>query len=276
MKVLTWNVNRAGESRRGLWEFLRREQPDIVLLQEVAGIPARVLDGYHSHRVAPRYFDGRRAPFSTAILSRGALDATPYLGSELPWVERIHRERRGWIIECRSVLPSGESIRVVSVHSPAFPIPESELAGVDVAGIQLTNNPKVWFTEILWALLRSTGVSADTHWIVAGDFNSSVKFDDPYDRGNRQIIERLNALGLTDCLSYFHSRAVPTFQHSGKSVIHQLDYCYVSSPLLSRLARADVPGQDEVFRTQPRLSDHLPIVCEFDGVSSDPDRPGDA
>ena len=35
MKVLTWNVNRASLSRRGVWERLEREDADIVLLQEV-------------------------------------------------------------------------------------------------------------------------------------------------------------------------------------------------------------------------------------------------
>ena len=34
MKVLTWNVNKAGElRRRELWEMVHREDADIVLLQ---------------------------------------------------------------------------------------------------------------------------------------------------------------------------------------------------------------------------------------------------
>ena len=38
MKVLTWNVNKAGESRRELWDMVQLEDADIVLLQEVTGI----------------------------------------------------------------------------------------------------------------------------------------------------------------------------------------------------------------------------------------------
>jgi len=182
MKVLTWNVNKAGESRRGLWEMLRREDADVVLLQEVTGIPRCIRDHYQCH-----------------------------------WV----------------------------------------------TGIKLTNNRDLWFTEILWALLRNAGISDDTNWIVAGDFNSSVLFDEPIDTGNREIIERLNALGLTDCLSHSHRGPVPTFQHTSKSVDHQLDYCYVNAPMLRRLRKARVPNHEEVFYTTPRLSDHLPIVCEF-------------
>ena len=35
MKVLTWNVNKASDSRTGVWERLAHENADIVLLQEV-------------------------------------------------------------------------------------------------------------------------------------------------------------------------------------------------------------------------------------------------
>lgn len=45
---------------------------------------------------------------------------------------------------------------------------------------------------------------------------------------------------------------------------HQLDYCYVNAPVLEWLNRACVPSQEQVFGPTPRLSDHLPIVCDFD------------
>ena len=264
MKVLTWNVNKAGElRRRKLWEMVQREDADIVLLQEVTGIPGWIRERYQCHWISPRYFEGDNAPFSSAVLSKGAIDATPYLESELEWVNKIYRERWGWIIGCEITLDTGERFRVVTVHSPAFPIPRDQWADVDVSGIKLTNNRKLWFTEILWALLRTASISDDTNWIVGGDFNSSVKFDEPKDRGNREIIERLNALGLTDCLSHFHDGPIPTFQQSRKTVEHQIDYCYVNTPILKRLTQARVPSHEDVFHPKPRLSDHLPILCEF-------------
>ena len=162
------------------------------------------------------------------------------------------------------MLKSGERFRVVSVHSPAFFVPRDQYADVDVSGIKLPENPELWFTEILWALLRSSAISRDTNWIVAGDFNSSVLFDKPRDRGNWRIGKRLNSLGLADCLKHCHFGPVPTFQHSGGSVRHQLDYCYVNAPMLERLTQARVPSREEVFDRKPRLSDHLPILCEFE------------
>ena len=264
MRVLTWNANKAGESRRGLWEMVQREDADIVLLQEVTGIPEWIRNQYQCHVISPRYFEGHNAPFFSAVLAKGMVDATPYLVSELEWVNKIYSERYGWIVGCEITLACGEKFRVVAVHSPAFPIPRDQWADVDISAVKLTNNPELWFTEVLWALLRSASISDDTNWIVGGDFNTSVKFDEPRDTGNREVVRRLNVLGLTDCLSRYHGGAVPTFQDSGKRIEHQLDYCYVNVPMLARLSRARVPSHEDVFLRKPRLSDHLPILCEFE------------
>ncbi|MDE2721629.1 endonuclease/exonuclease/phosphatase family protein [Candidatus Palauibacter polyketidifaciens] len=259
MKLLTWNVNKAGKARRELWETVQREDADIVLLQEVTGIPMWIQDRYECHPVSPRYFRGHNAPFSTAVLSKGSIDATPYLESGSAWVDRIYTERYGWIVGCKTTLDSGERFHVVSVHSPSFPIPPRLWTDVDVSGIKLVTNPRLWFTEILWALLRAACISDDTNWIVGGDFNRSVKH-----KGGQELIDRLKTLGLTDCLSHHHGGPAPTFQTWTKSVRHQLDYCYVNTPLLERLSEARVPRHEEVFDRKPRLSDHLPILCTFD------------
>ena len=264
MKVLTWNVNRAGESRTELWKFLQSEDADIVLLQEVIGIPRWIWKHYQCFSISPRYYEGGNAAYSTAVLSKGPIDATPYLSSELEWVNKIYTEHPGWIIGCETTLSTGEQFRVISVHLLAKSVPRELWADVDVSGIKLTNNPDIWLTEILYALLSTSKVADGTNWIVAGDFNSSVKFDFPVDKGNREIVYRMGALGLTDCLSHFHSGAVPTFQNPrGKVVEHQLDYFYVNAPMLDRLKQARVPDCEEVFNRNPRLSDHLPVVCEF-------------
>lgn len=266
MKVLTWNVNRAGESRRELWEVVQRENADIVLLQEVTRVPECLLNNYRCHLIRPRFFDGHNARFATAVLSKGLIDATPYLESGLDWVDRIFRERYGWIVGCEVTLGSGERFRVVSVHSPAFPVPRDQYADVDAAGVKLTTNPDLWFTEILWALLRAAAISDEMNWIVGGDFNMSVLFDEPKDRGNREIIQRLSRLGLVDCLSRSHGGPVATFRAARDgSVTHQLDYCFVNGPMLKRLRRpARVPSREDVFDREPPLSDHLPVSCEFD------------
>ena len=264
MKVITWNVNKASLSRGGVWTMLEQEDADIVLLQEVTRIPDEILRRYNCHARFPKFFGGHNARFQTAVLSRWRMNTTPFLASELEWVNKIQNTRYGWIHECEVVDRAGTRCRVVSVHSPAFAVPRKEIGDADFQAIKLKNNPKLWFTEILWSFLRNANLGDGTNWIVGGDFNSSVRFDRPRNRGNQEIIDRLNALGLTDCLSHHNKeQPVPTFQHTSKKVQDQLDYLYVNAPLLGRLKNARVPGREEVFDVSPRVSDHLPIVCEF-------------
>lgn len=265
MKVITWNVNRATESRTGLWEMVKHEDADIVLLQEVNRIPDSILSQYRCHQIWPCYFNGSNAPFSSAVLSKGSIDAAPNLKSDLEWIDKIYKEQYGWIVGCEVTFCSGERFQVVTVHSPAFYIPRNLWIDRDVSGVKLTNNRDLWFTEILWVLLRNAEVSNDTNWIVGGDFNSSVNFDKPYNRGNQEIIDRLNSLGLTDCLSHYHDGQVATYMGINRVIEHQLDYLYVNAPMLARLTRSRVPPLKDVFYQKPkRLSDHLPVVCEFD------------
>lgn len=263
MKVLIWNVNRAGATRQVVWEIIRREAPDIALLQEVTGFPEWVKERYQSHMIAPRYFGGHHANFKSAILSKWPMDTTPFLASSLDWVNAIHQERYGWLLESEVTRDDGGRLRLVSVHSPAFPIPDEALEGVDFFPIKLTNNPQLWFTEILWSLLREADLDDNTGWIIGGDFNSSLLFDVPVDRGNRQVADRMNALGLVDCAGYSHGSPIPTFQHTSGTVLHQLDYCYVNARMLNRLTEARVVDRADVFDQTKRLSDHLPLVCEF-------------
>lgn len=264
MKMITWNVNRASLSRVGTWKLLEQEDADIVLLQEVTRIPDEFLRHYNCHARFPKYFEDGNAPYQTVVLSKWRMNTTPFLASDVETVKRIQSTQYGWIHECEVVDGNGARYRVVAVLSHANAVPLAETNYKDFSALKLKNNRKLFFTEILWSLLQNANPGNDTNWIVGGDFNSSVRFDDEQNRGNREVIERLNDLGLKDCLSHHNGQPVPTFQHSSKAVEDQLDYLYVNAPLLDRLTSARVPGHDEVFGTNPRLSDHLPIVCEFD------------
>ena len=67
MKVITWNMRRAN-AQRPAWKFLKREAPDIALLQEVGSLPTWIQDTYKVHQVSPRFYAGHHAKFSTVIL----------------------------------------------------------------------------------------------------------------------------------------------------------------------------------------------------------------
>lgn len=104
------------------------------------------------------------------------------------------------------------------------------------------------------------------NWIVAGDFNSSVTFDFLWGkkpRGNQELINRLNSIGLTECLKYYSGKLTPTFRNpKGGKVIHQIDHMYVSKPLLQSVTKSYVGGSTKIFGDS--ISDHLPIVTDFE------------
>src|SRR6185312_1561139 len=108
----------------------------------------------------------------------------------------------------------GETLlRVVSVHSPAWEIDRSRLAGIDKSAVQLALSPDVWLSDCLWATLPREPSEA---WIVGGDFNLSETFDawKGGPRGNREYLERMAARGFTECLREVTGRVTPTFRNT--------------------------------------------------------------
>lgn len=262
-RIVTWNCRRASKSSQ-LWDYLLELDPDVAILQDYGTIPERVLQAYfHAQNTAVSV--GRGAPRSfTGILVKGESVEDIRLSAPTEWVARELEHFREFFTAKRIRLHSGVDLNVISAYSPAFPIDPTRLIGVDTMGIQLTHNRKMWGTELLWASLKALNFTVDDPFIVAGDLNSSETFDYPKPRGNREIIERMNALGLFDCLRTFKKQLTPTFRTPrGGFVIHQLDHLYVTDALLRNLTWCDVGSADRVFNTSPSLSDHLPIVADF-------------
>ncbi len=180
------------------------------------------------------------------------------------WVARELEDHRTCLTVKHVTLPNGMGLKVISVYSPAVRIDPARLIGVDTRGIQLTQNRHLWMSDLLWASLQTMSFGDDELLVVAGDFNSSETFDSPKPRGNREFMERMNALCLTECLRSFNGRLTPTFRTPrGGFVVHQLDHLYVTEALRKRLAWCGVGSAQRVFASTPSLSDHLPIVADF-------------
>lgn len=290
MKVLTWNMFNASsspeaESSAKKWESLLEMEPDVAMLQEVNGVPDSVSERYHVEYVKASFLRGDKAKFGTAVLAEKSdwkIGSEVTWKSEHDWINRIQERFPGWLVGRQVENRSGDRYMAVSVHSPAWPVWCEEykegksascklpaiceiLDGVDVTPVKLRHQPpeQLWFTEILWALLK--GAATGGKWIVAGDFNSSRLFDKPKNNGNGEIIARLNALGLLDCVFQHHGEREPTYWAFGERKkqppVHQLDYVYVSAPVLARLRDVALGGglsEEDKWR-----SDHLPVVCDF-------------
>jgi exodeoxyribonuclease-3 len=248
-----------------VWDLLSEFNPDIALLQEVSGIPDGLCVGCNlvRRRAITRYGTPQR--WDTVVLSRYPIASGLALTTSDSWVREQAEFFRGNLVSVRIAPPDSPLLNVVSVHSQAWEVAREKWAGTDMSHLKLAANPEIWCTEILWDLLRQTMPHVEGQWMVGGDFNSSPSLDDGVkgDRGNREIMSRMTSLGLVEVLLKHQKQLTPTFRNPrGGDVIHQLDHIFVSKGIGDRLIQCGVCPEERVFGAG--LSDHLPIIAEFE------------
>jgi endonuclease/exonuclease/phosphatase family metal-dependent hydrolase len=237
---------------------------DIALLQEVSALLKQFKDRYSVIQMHPVTKNGGQQKFKTMILGRGSLGQSITLRGPAPWVNTELRRFAGNLIGVEVNPDRARQLNVICVHSPAWPVARERLVGVDVAGIRLTQNRNVWVADLLWAALSLINPKSSDPWIIAGDFNLCETFDSwpGGPRGNREYLDRLQRLGLVDCLRYQRGALTPTLRklRSGAAT-GQLDYPFVTDELRSRLLACDTGSRQHVF--EGGLSDHLPVIADF-------------
>ena len=261
MRIVCWNMRRASRNSPA-WDHFIDLAPDLALLQEVGSMPRPVQELYSVNGLKAVTKSGRLQRFGTFILAREA-EVTPFhLESEVDWVDEQLRHFAGNLVASR-VRFSGTAFSVVSVYSPAWPLPREVWSGIDVSTIKLDLNPDIWVTELLWAAIKDRKIQDG--WIVGGDLNSSETFDYMWSggpRGNKQILDRMDAGGFTEVLRHSQGQLTPTFRNPrGGRIVHQMDHLFVSNDFLPRLQSCVVGDASQVFDFS--LSDHLPIVADF-------------
>jgi endonuclease/exonuclease/phosphatase family metal-dependent hydrolase len=263
LRIITWNCWRASAGRSALWDYFTELDPDVALLQEVMSVPASVLARYSCQMERAVTKEGTPQRFSTAVLVKGQIGQPIAFRTSIDWIEVELRWFAGNLV-ARHVTPdNGPTMRVVSVYNPAWEVDRARLKDLDVSSVRLIQNPDVWMADLLWASLVHMRPDPSKPWVFAGDFNLSETFDlwrgGP--RGNREYLDRMKALGLSECLRKATGALTPTFRTSGGIVKHQMDHLFVTAALSERLVSCDVGLPEVVF--DRHLSDHLPIVADF-------------
>jgi endonuclease/exonuclease/phosphatase family metal-dependent hydrolase len=263
LRVVTWNCRKAS-AHSPLWDYLAEINPDIAVLQEVAGWPARFSSAYQSLHRVPIRKSGAPQAFKSVILIRGKVLSGLELHSQVPWVDAELSRFAGNLLAVVAKPEAGPPLNVICVYSPAWPVDRRRLADVDTSSVRLKLNRDVWVGDLLWSALRQTLPQRGGQWLIAGDFNLCETFDawrgGP--RGNREYLDRMQHLGLVDCLRHAQGTLTPTFRtlRSGK-VTAQIDYMFVTRDLQSRLIGCQTGSRERVFGQG--LSDHLPVIADF-------------
>lgn len=250
LKIATFNINGINTRLPNLLEWLEREAPDIVCLQELKAndkqFPAKALRdiGYSAIWRGEPLWNG------VAILSRGAPP-----------------------VEIRRALPGQED-------DPHARYMEAAVQGVIVAGLYLPNGnpikgPKfkyklAWFEALIVHAQRLYKDKAPV--VMIGDFNVVPTDEDIYNPRSwkrdallqpesRDCYRRLLAQGWVDSIRAVHGDArIYTFwdyfrEHWKRDAGLRIDHLLLDKGLAPRLADA---GVDRWVRDRPKASDHAP------------------
>jgi len=259
VRIATWNVNSIRMREQLVADWLRRVQPDLLLLQEIkceaASFPSATFEaaGYAANVVGQKSYNG------VAVLSRVPVEVTcrslpglPEDDAQARYIETRVQDASGPITVGNLYLPNGNS---------------GGDAGYDY---------KLRWMELLAD--RAAALLADDQAVVfAGDYNvcpTDVDFAprtlSPTDAlvrpETRARFRALQWLGLTDAVRALQpSGPAYTFwdyQHGAWPQDRglRIDHLLLSPDLAERLTTAK---PDRAERGQPQPSDHVPVVIEL-------------
>jgi exodeoxyribonuclease III len=255
MKIATFNVNGITSRLPRLLDWLAKESPDIVCLQELKALDEGFPIGAIREAGYGAIWQGQRSWNGVAILAKGS---DP--------------------VESRRGLPGDPD----DTHSRYI---EAAVSGIVVGSLYLPNgNPQpgpkfdyklAWFERLI---KHAKGLYSSGHPVVlAGDFNVVPTDFDIYDPKSwrkdallqpesREAYERLLAQGWVDSLrKLYPQERIYTFwdyfrNHWGRNAGLRIDHLLLNPELAPRLVAA---GVDRWVRGEVKASDHAPTWIEL-------------
>lgn len=248
LKIATWNVNGIRAREAQFLEWVERERPDVICLQEIKAPLAQVppslceLQGYRC------YWHGERAYSGVGLhLRRGSfLEEPRFLHPPFDYESRIVIAQIGNLILASVYVPNG---------GKDFPAKmgflrdmERYIVEVHLSGAQL----------VLCGDINVTRTERDVH---PKERNPRLVGQRPEER---EMFERILAQGLVDV-----GRALdpnndglftwwaPWRRMRERNIGWRLDYILASEPLASKAAQCSV-------HREVGTSDHAPVVAIFD------------
>ena len=257
MKILIWNIKRGGDNSLS-WDIIIKHNPNVCLLQEVTSVPEKISNIFQVIEEFPTNKTLNNQKFKSVILLRkGEQYSIPKFNFSNKTSEKIYNHFKGNLLGI-----SSNNFTFINIYSPPWEIPESLFEWENVSHLKLKKNPKLWITEILYDIVKSTDFT--NNLIFGGDFNHSIKFDFGRNgnRGNQEIINRFHQLNYFDSLSEYNGGLIPTFQNPrGKEITHQIDYLYLNKSQIKNIKSCSLVYKREVLKN--KISDHFPILLEL-------------
>jgi exodeoxyribonuclease-3 len=253
MKIASWNVNSIRARIDHVTAWIKLQQPDVLLLQELKAteFPALVFQalGYESVAVTQKSYNG------VAVLSRHPMETvnTTLAGDEAD-------------SHARYLEMTIEGIRIVNIY-----LPNGNPVGTEKFAYKLA-----WMDRLLEKM--SAWRKEDVPVVVGGDFNvipedidchkpSSWIRDALFQPEPRSRYRALLDLGYTDAFRSLHPGETGQFtfwDYFRQAFEHnrgiRIDHFLLSPKLAGRLQSCVI---DRGPRAQERPSDHTPIMVEL-------------
>jgi len=260
LKLATFNVNGIATRLPHLLDWLAREQPDVVALQELKAVDTAFPVEALEHAGYGAIWQGERSWNGVALLGKGVVP-----------------------VESRRGLP-GDAKDTQSRYI------EAAVHGIVVGALYLPNGnpqpgPKFAY-KLAWMrrlAAHAKGLVTLPHPVVLmGDFNVIPTDEDVYDPKSwrkdaliqpevREAFGTLLAQGWTDALrTIAGDRRIYTFwdyfrQHAERDRGLRIDHLLLNPPMATRLRTA---GVDRWVRLQDKASDHAPTWIEVGAPSA--------
>jgi exodeoxyribonuclease-3 len=247
LKIATWNVNGIRARREQLLEWIHRDQPDVICLQELKAKREQVPESLSNLEDYFGYWHGERAYSGVSLQIRRNLVSEP-----------PQFEHPDFDFETRIVAAKVGSLVIGSVYVPN--------GGKDFAA-------KMRFLEAMERYAEDCRIN-NLELILCGDMNVTRTDQDvhPKERkpnaigqrpDERQLFERvLSTGGLVDVgrtmdpdNDQLFTWWPPWRNMRQKNIGWRLDYFLVSSSIASRITRCSV-------QTEVGTSDHAPVIFE--------------
>lgn len=260
MRVISWNMgcsygSRYKVSQPRTWQQLLTWSPDVALVQETT--EPKDLLAPDTYLFKP-YGWSARAGKEIGTLVYAAAGGLAEQGP-LEWEEILPGQVT---VATLPMAESAQSLLLASVHADTKPLDPVLLGGAG-GGIGATHTTKIYPVDLIRHEL--SGLTSGLRFIVGGDFNLSIRFDDLYTRssdlyGNVEWFSRVRGAGWWNAHRKFHVGDQRTLFRPGKPDEHfQIDHIFTDRTTWSQVSACDVlqvPYLEE-------LTDHAPVAMEI-------------
>lgn len=234
MRIITWNCNGAFRKK---FEHITTTEADIYIIQECED-PSSSNDAHYKAWASNYIWMGDTKNKGIGIFARHDLKLT-----RLDWSNNYNDHTVKHFLPCTI----NEQFNILAVW------------------LHQNNSPTFGYIGQFWKYLQVNKVNM-ANAIIAGDFNSNVRWD-TWDRwwNHSDVVRELEEIGIVSAYHHFTKEeqgkeTQPTFYlHRNVNKPYHIDYCFTPREMLKTMDSLKIGTYDEWIN----ISDHVPVVLTF-------------